>query len=286
MKKVLIWLLRLYLPAKIDETTPIVLFLVSVCSNSVVTKVLELHDTRGYIIGMLVVWPLVRKVGFFALILFVWLGMLSSNPELLAGRSFPMRTLCRLAIQVRKPANYQHVGYRYARFHCVADTLLLSGIVYYQVFSGSEQARCHKESDVHRLFLRNHSRRQTHQAPHPDCTCGWYSRKSLGSLALMFKANTIGGYRHRACILEASYSGHIIPGTKGSRAEHQRILRLWIPKKCSAPRCHTNANHLAHNLVNGRFMVAPFCSTHAAQAPQSWSLADIRSEFQCEVYFV
>ncbi len=171
---------------------------------------------------------------------------------------------------------YDFVGYRMAYLLPTANGVRFGSITNRGNFGVRGEAVCMPSDPM----PWKHSVSYQHEAPHPDCQCGFYSKPTAADLEGM-----VSPYG-TSVLLECSYTGTIIPGTKGARAQTQTVLRLWLPHACSQLHCSEAAEalYLLTSKSGGSFTAR--CAEHAPSSGQRWSLADLRRELGIDVAFV
>lgn len=87
--------------------------------------------------------------------------------------------------------------------------------------------------------------------PDPDCECGFYSYPNV------FEAMHHDQARHTSMILEVELLGRVIVCTRGYRAGHQRVLKVYLPIECHA--CHRPTVGAMYS----REQFWPACSVHS-----------------------
>jgi hypothetical protein len=81
---------------------------------------------------------------------------------------------------------------------------------------------------------RCHHRR--HRAPAVTCTCGFHAVRSVDDLPMVTKVLAA------SVVLDVELSGTVIEHERGYRAEHQSVLGIRFPSRCS--RCGGTASHV------------------------------------------
>lgn len=100
--------------------------------------------------------------------------------------------------------------------------IVLRAVTWDHFHKPEDQAICKKDVEA--------NRNPEHSAPQLDCTCGFYGRPYHVDVD-QAKEFTVGTVR-----LDVEFYGKVIEHQFGYRAEHQRILKLWLPANCAI--CH------------------------------------------------
>ena len=146
------------------------------------------------------------------------------------------------------------------------------------VFATSADAIC-MASAPHTAF----ERKPHVKAPDKGCQCGYYSVTDVTELPIRASVSCSS---HLVYLLEVNVSGVIIPAHAGYRAEHQEVIRVWLPVKCA--QCNATPTGLAAIDGFGADMVrdkardrglVPVCKLHAQDADAFYNIGDLRDLF-------
>lgn len=144
------------------------------------------------------------------------------------------------------------------------------------------------EGTAHCTAMRFSTFRDLHShhydAPHLDCTCGFYAWKTREQAAQMVSEGGLA-------LLDIELFGKVIQHEHGYRAEKQRVLGVQIDPTCNHFMCvapavvidfprNLNPSSMQHDAVE--FKV--WCETHRHEAgDRTCSLQDVANSLRCEV---
>ncbi len=200
-------------------------------------------------------------------------------------KGFPYDQLVSLVKAKPGASAYECVGFRFARLWLMDDVVQFQSMTRWDTFGVRAQATCGICDDE--------ESGESHSAPDPDCTCGFYSQNSLANLCrhLYFAHNP------NVVLLMCSYTGRVIPGFRGWRAQTQHVLKVWVPNRCSIEHCTAASEYMGTltevppNLLPDEFGrlindgLVPLCREHAPEAIKVMSLLELRQHLPTEFTF-
>lgn len=128
----------------------------------------------------------------------------------------------------------------------------------------------------------------THRSPDPECTCGFYAMRDRA------EAEAEAGNSHWGnCLLEVQFFGRVIVGTRGYRAERQRIVAVHLDREgCAGWLCKAEPVGIGrtthapvHSQDDEDKDFVPLCRGHFDTWPpmDRLSMADLSSYLGLEV---
>ena len=144
------------------------------------------------------------------------------------------------------------------------------------VFETSAQAKCKCGNDEHKSTV-----------PAEAGTCGFYG---LMDPTLLPRRTHLVAMVRKACLLQVSFSGKVVPGADGYRAEQQDVLTVWINRRCI--HCKNKAWFVAatdEKRTFGKkpsFYMVPICHKHRNKYRQYYTLAELRGMLGTDVFWL
>lgn len=118
-----------------------------------------------------------------------------------------------------------------------------------------------------------------YDAPHLDCSCGFYAWKTRADAVEMIGS---AGW----ALLEVELFGTVIQHERGYRAQKQRVLGVTVNSRCNGFMCHTAARWIdfAESAKRGRADFTVWCDEHKPSgAKYVTTIQEVANYLRCEV---
>lgn len=110
-----------------------------------------------------------------------------------------------------------------------------------------------------------------HQAPAPDCRCGFHALKSRA------EAERLLPHRAGAVLLEVELYGELVAHSKGWRGAEQEVMAVHLPAECEVRRCQSPTWGVQQRRHGWRTV----CQEH--HTPRCVSVSTLRAQWLIDV---